>query len=863
MINKILKILIPFILIGIIISIGYNAYLNTQKSEINPIESIPNNASIIIQLNNVKNLSRYLKKSTIWSKLKSIDIIDSISNNANDINKIFIQNPEIFKSNKLFISLHKVSLSSSALLLCTSIETDKQETISKIIQLFSKDFKSSLYDNQNIYYSQNLNKYLSFKNGILFVSNNKMIIEDAIRTSQEDTDNLFVNKSFTNSYKTINNTSDINFMINYNNLISLSNTLISNKFKTPNFSEWVASDVKIKDHTILANGLSSHSDKINNFLDIFKNQKSKDLNILNIIPESTSQLFAISFDNKNEIFKNKNSLLQKNNSFWNWNKDRKIFEDKFNFSYSDFINELGSEAGMFNTSMNLEKDNYYTFLNTKEPIKAISLLQVLIKSTNEYKKFFIHKISEPKLVANLFGDVFDYNKSFFTIIEEYLIFGESKESLEYIIDNFKSRNTLALNNTFENVSSYLSADANIFMYLNPSKTAKVLQQNLTNSKSIKIDLDTISKFTGLTLQINNTKNGMIHNIVLFYDKDYKETLKEHWYFYCDTTISFRPSFIKNHFTNQKMILFQDNSNKLFALNTTGEEQWNMQLNQKILGEINFIDFYNNKKFQALFNTENQLYLVDRNGDLVDGFPIELPDKTKYGHSIFDYNKNKKYRIIIVGNNNQIYNLDKKGNQLSGWKFVKTNDAVIQSPKHFTLNGNDYILHATNNTITTKLIARNGTDRVIFKDLFKFNSEVKITDYGNLYSLTTDNKIWIGNVNGTTEIIEDALLDENSKIISFKDGFYASNQNTLRYLSSNNTNEISLVFEGLIHHISIYDEYLFVCTENKLYLLKDNNIIDGFPIDSDGLFNILDINNNNKLNIVNIKNGFMYNYELID
>ena len=76
MINKILKILIPFILVGIIISIGYNAYIKTQKSEISPIEVIPNNASIIIQLNNVKNLSRYLKKSTIWSKLKYIDIID-------------------------------------------------------------------------------------------------------------------------------------------------------------------------------------------------------------------------------------------------------------------------------------------------------------------------------------------------------------------------------------------------------------------------------------------------------------------------------------------------------------------------------------------------------------------------------------------------------------------------------------------------------------------------------------------------------------------------------------------------------------------------------------------------------------------
>ena len=68
-------------------------------------------------------------------------------------------------------------------------------------------------------------------------------------------------------------------------------------------------------------------------------------------------------------------------------------------------------------------------------------------------------------------------------------------------------------------------------------------------------------------------------------------------------------------------------------------------------------------------------------------------------------------------------------------------------------------------------------------------------------------------------------------------------------------------QGLIQHISINDDYLFVSTENKLYILKDNKIIDGFPIDSDGLFNISEINN--KLNIVNVKNGFMYNYELID
>jgi len=39
------------------------------------------------------------------------------------------------------------------------------------------------------------------------------------------------------------------------------------------------------------------------------------------------------------------------------------------------------------------------------------------------------------------------------------------------------------------------------------------------------------------------------------------------------------------------------------------------------------------------------------------------------------------------------------------------------------------------------------------------------------------------------------------------------------------------------------------------------ILEGFPIDTDGYFNIFDIDNNGKRNIFNIKNGMLYNYEL--
>ena len=55
--------------------------------------------------------------------------------------------------------------------------------------------------------------------------------------------------------------------------------------------------------------------------------------------------------------------------------------------------------------------------------------------------------------------------------------------------------------------------------------------------------------------------------------------------------------------------------------------------------------------------------------------------------------------------------------------------------------------------------------------------------------------------------------------------------------------------------------LTISTENSLYLMKDSLILEGFPIDTDGYFNISDIDNNGKRNILNIKKGMLYNYEL--
>ena len=862
MLKNILQISAPLILVGIILLIAYTTYQNAQETTESPIIVIPTNASIILQLNNVRNLNKSLKKSDIWNKLQNIKQIKSITKEAKDISFFFTTNQNVFISNNLFISLHKVSANKSGTLFATSFKRESIKQNKEIIALFADDITTGKYDHQTIYFSKSLNKYFSFKDDILFYSNNKMLLTDAIRTSNENTDNLFANTLFTDSYSTISKSADINLMINYNNLLALGNLFTNTQSQLTHFSEWTATDVRLKNNAILANGLSTFNSSANNFTDIFSGQKNYDLNILDIIPESTTQLFAISFSNKQQFYDKKNKILQNKNQFWNWDKNRKLIEKSSNVNYNDFINETDNEAGIFNTSSSLNLDNTYTYFNTKESIRAVSLIQGMIVSSSDYKNFRINKIIDSDLTANLFGRLFKTDNPFFTTINDYLIFGSSEVSLEYIIDQYTATNILAKNKSFKKLKSYISNNANMFLYLNPGKTSEALKNSLVNSEPFSHNPDSISKFTAFSIQINTTKKRTLHNLCLFYDNEYKESIKEEWYYPMDTNSTMCPQFVNNHFTNEEMILVQDNYNNLIALNSSGEKLWNKQIDNKILGAINFIDTYKNNKFQALFNTRNQLYVLDRNGEFVDGFPKDLPTTTSMGHSLFDYNKNKKYRIMIVGDDNILYNLDKKGKHVNGWKYTKTANRINRKPIHFTMNDKDYILNATNNS-TTKLLALNGSDRVVFEDSLSFATPVNISENGTLYAITSDKKLWTAHVNGTTEIFSLPNLNNTAKILSYNKGYYIANENSLVYIDSTQSETINIILDSPAETLSLSSGYITIQTSTSLYLIKDNKITEGFPINSQGYFNLSDIDNNGKMNVINIKNGIIYNYEISD
>ena len=870
MLSKILKISTPIILISIILLIGYNSYEQVTKNTENPLNIIPTNAAVILQCNDAKKLYSNLNSSDIWGHLCNISIVDSMNNKIQEISSFYNQNSLIFKSHTLFISFHKVGANNSGLLFSSNFERKAISSNTQINTLLGNLVKEGQYNNQPIFelqYNDNI-LFVSFKSDIVFFSKNKMLVEDAIRASVAE-EKLLLDPTFKSIYKTINKSAEINLFFNYNSLIEYTNIFTNKPITTSDFSGWTATDLSVKNKIISANGFIDYNNNTINYTDIFNNQKAESINIVDVIPENTSLLLSIGFNNAKELLDKKNTILQQQNNFWSWDKNRKLIQDSSNVNYNEFINEIQGEAGVFNTSSTQSLQQQYTFFKSRNSITATSLIQGLIIDKETYSKYSINTIRDPNITAQLFGDIFNSNTPYFITIEDYFIFSSTIASLEYLIDNYISNNTLTNSQHFNNYSSYLSSKSNLFFYINPGKTAASLKDKIQNiyAKNLNFSLDSVEKFTAFSVQMTSKKDLLLNNINLFYDTDFKESMKEEWFMQLDTNISMYPQFIYNHFTKEKMILVQNNNHKLFAINSKGEELWNIQLNSKILGDISSIDYYKNSKYQCLFNTESQLYLIDRNGENVSNFPKKLPYNTKFSHSLFDYNKTKKYRILIVGEDNNIYNLDKNGKIIKGWKYEKNNNRINKKLHNFRVGNKDYILAERNNS-NSQLLAINGSERVQFDQGIQFNgNSIRIDENGMLYAITSEGKLWRGDLDGNSSQLRLSNLTASSLFAIDETGkekkFIFTNNKTVFILNTNFETIHSFELTNIITNLEINNKGIIFTTVNELYIFDNEVIKEGFPIISDGYFSIADIDNNGKINLINTKNGFIYNYELAD
>ncbi len=834
------------------------AFLFLQKKQQfdnnDPIYAIPLNATFIIQINQpsqffytIQDQGGFTKELEAFDSYRTIKSIISLLDTTELFNSSIAKN---LKKQAFTLSLHYTNDSAFNWMINKSIQ-NKQELNELKRIVTSNTNKLQANKNNSYFFSEiefnELEKipiYCSFNNKILTLTSSPSLIEASLLQRQKG-QSLMNDKGFSKIQKTsfISNTATA--YINYKYLTDFTSELFDAPF-LQNVSEWTELDINIKKDAIYFNGFTYGGD-YKYFTKLFNGIDSKKSSLADILPASTKFLIAYTFSSSNKFKENLNLYR---NELENQEAEKNIlsnFRKKYNTNIEDvFFSFIEDE---FALTMNLSQNEkeYYPFLvvKTKGQSKTLEDFKNLMPLNNKeaevfewvvldsQTKFPVYSTPNTQAIEALLSPLFSLIPiKYFTFFRNYLIFGNSIESIEEFLYANVLNKTLAAHSYYSLFLEKFSYQENFFMFAEIPHIYKLsgdyLNHDIFNPTSQQIK--SLENFYGIGIQMSTANDLIYTSISADYAPHRDKEPRTIWQSRIDSTIIGKPVLVDNHNTKEKEILVQDALNNLYLINNMGRILWKRPIDGQILNEIVQIDYYKNNKLQYLFNTADKIYLLDRNGNHVARYPINLPSKATNGIAVFDYDNNKDYRIFIALEDRQIYLFDKTGNINPGWNRPQTEGLVITPIQYFRNQGKDYIVFS--DEFRNYILDRKGFNRINPEKNFIRNSEslfflegenssnaalVSSTKNGELAKIfLPDGKTTIKKLLKEAENHHFILLNENSQNPEY---LFTTKHQLQRF---NKTGEKTLNIEFENELIPLSDIYRFSASDIKYGLVEKND-----------------------------------------
>ena len=193
--------------------------------------------------------------------------------------------------------------------------------------------------------------------------------------------------------------------------------------------------------------------------------------------------------------------------------------------------------------------------------------------------------------------------------------------------------------------------------------------------------------------------------------------------------------VVNHNTQEKETL-RNNDSTLELVGADGKSLWSIEIEGRVLGDVVQIDALKNNKLQMAFTTESAVYILDRNGTPLPGFPYHTKPPITSPLLVADYDNTKKYRLIFAAGDGLLFNFGVDGNPTSGWKFSNTASEKIIALKTQKIGSDDVILTVTDQG-NIQLLKRTGETKVTCKTKLEgFDGKTLDIIAGNDFSTTS-------------------------------------------------------------------------------------------------------------------------------
>ena len=781
---------------------------NIDNRTSSSLSFVPADSDIIININDINNTKEFLSRNKTFSDIiSSKKLILNQLNNLSSINSVSegIFTLSSFGKNQIAYTYIRKTNSKDSISLNDIVKGEYQK---------NKVFVDS---------SKNDNVYKVIIDEYIISSSEDIIIENIIRDYKNTYQNI--GSEFLKIFKTIEKNELFNIIAKSGNFDLIDNQLNQIPFFPESTTSWIGYDVKYSLDNFYLSGATRFNDSINGKISILKNIYPTEIKTDNIIPNSFSSFLTYTInDSERFIFNYKNYL-----------KLNDISSEILNFESLNLINEISfvadQEKFLILGISNIDQINNYFKFNEFDSINNILKIEV----DNGLSSIF--KNIDNEIIIN-----------YAVLIGNSLVLAKSVSQIKKVINSQKINDNLGSNTKYLNLKNQKSKNYSFLWVANNNNSSSInskIYPFISFSGRINQDI-ALLEFDFSKGNINNERGDIFSEFFSTYDNE----------------IVTNPQWLRNHLTNQFDIAFQDSENYLYYLSNKGDQYWRKKLSSKIIGEISQVDIYKNGRLQLVFRTADRLYLLDRNGNEVRELSFEIySSDIENPISIFDYEKNRNYRFLIL-EDNKIKMFDSSGKIVSGFKPNTFNSRIIKPPVHIRIDNKDYIVVQLENG-DLKILDRRGRDRIIINEKIKF-SRNSIFSYLKNFT-TTDNQGNLIKINTDGNLIKENLNLSYDNLIDVKN-------DNLVYLSENTISIMGLTLKipyGKYSKPLIFNELkntFIAITEldqGIIYLYKDNGeLVKGFPIKGNSIIDLKDSDNDGKIEIITrLDNYSIVSYEI--
>ena len=589
----------------------------------------------------------------------------------------------------------------------------------------------------------------------VIISTSKLLLEKADKKTSTQQPEILKKL-----YSTVNRDKLASLFIN----IKKGNSLLSSiskensQIEVSGFSDWISFDINNNSKNINLSGISITNDTTWNYVDLFANTKPLTNETASFAPAEADAILSYTFSDYTTLAQN-----------------RELASGIV--SPVDPPMNTVEEIGIIYMG-----DQKVILLNTFGSESISEYLITQKKAVTDYQGKEILELNKSDFLNNRFSPIIEnFEARYCVLLNNAFVFSATQNLLKTVIRNHKNVNTFNKTSVFKSLNKDIAKESSILFISNSKNLKKTIKGNFSADFSNQIQKTELSDY-GLAAQTITDKAFYHTNVVIkkIEDEVSKTSSNAQQLLKVDlnTELATNPQFVTNHLTKKKEIIVQDQKNVVYLISNKGKVLWKKQLSSLIQGEVKQVDIFKNGRLQFAFTTNNQLMLLDRDGNEVKKFTKTYEGGNLNPLAVFDYEKKKNYRFVVT-QAEKTFMYDKEAKIVRGFKYTVAEHPIITAPKHIVISNKDFLVFKLKDG-SLKLLNRVGdtrlkvSEKINFSDneVYKYKNKFALTDQkGVLHLIDLKGKISKSNFNLSNDhgmaTTENTLVLMNDNVLTIK------------------------------------------------------------------------------------------------